>query len=125
MRAAPSPGRGLLIGGGAPPEKSPFGLDFTAEEGPDVARVLWISPQHVGDAAAVARELPEAASLPRGTQVIVLSEARRGTGILARLLPPRRAPLEVLCAALLSRGYAEIGAGACPSGSGELAWGEA
>jgi hypothetical protein len=76
------------------------------------------------DPAAVARELPDPASLAAGMRVYVLGHATRGAGFLARLRGKVQVTRVVRCTALLARGYEGIGAGVDDASRADLAWGE-
>ena len=76
-------------------------------------------------AASVACQLPDPATLPRGTLVLILPHADTGAGALGRLFGggKREVPRPVRCSALLARGYTRIGAGVDAATRADLAWG--
>jgi hypothetical protein len=78
-----------------------------------------------GDAAAVAAQIPEPATLASRAAVVVLGATARKGGRLARWLGPRAVvvPRALRCTALLARGYVRIGGGIDPDTGADLAWG--
>jgi hypothetical protein len=80
----------------------------------------------VDDAGHVARQLPDPAALPGGAAVFVLGTALRAGGWRA-FFGPRRVPVsrEVRSAALLSRGYVDIGALRDRESGADLVYGSA
>jgi hypothetical protein len=93
----------------------PFGLRAYDEAASAVAVLL----DAADGVATVAAQLPDPASLPGGTLVVVLAEMDGADGrLLGRLFRSRPvAPRAVRGSALLARGYARIG------GEGDLVWG--
>jgi hypothetical protein len=92
--------------------RPPFGLATWTPEADSAAILLDATNADLEDPAAVARQLPDATSLPVSSQVFVLGAAARTVGWPRRWFRPkwvvvRRAPR---CAALLARGYVGIGA---------------
>jgi hypothetical protein len=94
------------------PPPAPFGLPSWSADAPAIAVLLDATDADLTEAPAVARQVPDAATLPPGTHVFVLGAAVRpragllrwfGGGTVAVGRPPR-------CAALLARGYTAVGA---------------
>lgn len=102
---------------------TPFGLMSTHEAGPDTLCLVWIAADDAGSARSVASALVEASALPPGTSIVVVDQARRAPGLLARLRSPLGVAAEDACAALLGRGYVAIERGRCPNGAGVLVLG--
>jgi hypothetical protein len=97
------------------PPRPPFGLRAWSDDALAIAVLLDATDADVEQAPAIARQIPEAATLPPGTAVFVLgtaTRARGGLGGLVRWLGPRAVPVEraTRCAALVARGYTRVGA---------------
>jgi hypothetical protein len=107
------------------PPRPPFGLPGWSPDGAAVAVLLDASGADLEDLAAVAEQIPAAAALPAGTQVVVLGTAAATGGLWRRLLGRRGEPVArpVRCSALVARGYVDVGGGR--EGSSDLAWGRA
>jgi hypothetical protein len=77
-----------------------------------VAVLLDATDDDMQDAAAVARQLPDPASLPASTPVLVLGAAIRRAAWPRRWFVSSHVPVDraTRCAALLARGYVGIGA---------------
>jgi hypothetical protein len=75
----------------------------------------------VEDPAAVARQIPEARSLPEGTVVLVEATAVQKRRVLQRVLGDKKVPVarHVRCTALLARGYVDI------ASEGDAVWAKA
>jgi len=67
-------------------------------------------------------ELPDASTLASGTRVVVLPDASRGKGLLAAFSKKTHAR-SARCAALLLRGYVNIGAEMEPKTKQDLVFG--
>jgi len=67
-------------------------------------------------------DLPDASSLAPGTRVVVLPDAARGKGLLAAFSKKTHAR-SARCAALLLRGYVDIGAEVDPKTKQDLVFG--
>jgi hypothetical protein len=104
--------------GTARPRVAPLGAAWADSDGDALAVQL---PDDAG-ANEAAAHVPEAASLPSGTWVIVLPEPARGRGLLAAFgrKPIARA---TRCGALLLRGYVDIGAEVDPRSKMDLVYG--
>lgn len=118
----------------ADPRRVPFGLAQWSDDPNALAIAVvidvpdtWPASGH-GSVAVVAAQLPSAASLARGTLVIVLGEAASEGGVrrmLGRLLM-RRASIvarAVRGSALLACGYTRLGGGFDAASRSDLAWG--
>lgn len=104
-----------------------FGLSAWTADVPAAAVVLDAASLNGDDAGAVARQLPDASTLPEGTLVVVSGEAIRGVGILGRLFGGGTTAVNraARCAALVARGYVDVGAGIDPATKIDIAWGRA
>jgi len=104
-----------------------FGLTAWTPDAPAAAVVLDAAGLTGDDAGAVARQLPDATTLPEGTLVVVSGAALRGVGILGRLFGGATAPVSraARCGALVARGYVEVGGGVDPATKIDIAWGRA
>jgi hypothetical protein len=73
---------------------------------------LDVSEADVGSVAAMASQIPHASTLSARASVVVPAAAVRRGGVLRRWLGDRSVPVPtaVRCAALLVRGYVDIGA---------------
>ncbi len=69
-------------------------------------------------------DLPNASTLASGTRVVVLPDAARGRGLLAAF-GQKTHPRSARCAALLLRGYVDIGAEVDPKTKQDLVFGRA
>jgi hypothetical protein len=101
----------------APPP--PFGIAAWDPEASAMAVWLDATGSDLAAVGDVAGQIADARSLPPRTAVVVLGTAARRPSGWRRILGAQRVPVarEVRCAALLVRGYVDIGAGA------EVAWG--
>jgi hypothetical protein len=79
----------------------------------------------VHDVAAVAAQLPDPSTIARGAPVVVLANAVHVPEGWRRFLGTRRVavPRATRCAALLVRGYVDIGASPEAAAAGDLTWG--
>lgn len=89
-----------FVGTGSPPRVAPFGLSWS-----DTGEALAI--QLATDSAL--DDIPEAATLPPRTLVIVLPDGARGRGLLAAF-GKKSLSRAARCGALLVREYVAIGA---------------
>jgi hypothetical protein len=104
-----------------------FGLSAWTPDAPATAVVLDAAGLNGDDAGAVARQLPDAATLPEGTLVVVSGVALRGVGVLGRLFGAGTTLVSraTRCGALVARGYVDVGAGIDPATKTDIAWGRA
>jgi hypothetical protein len=101
----------------------PLGLPAWSAEAAAVAVLLDAALVDVDDPASVASQVPLASSLPPATTVFLLGGALSAQPVLrwlGRTVPVRRA---TRCAALISRGYVEVGAALDEASRMDLAWG--
>jgi hypothetical protein len=103
--------------------RPPFGLRAWSDEAAAIAVVLDASLCDIEDAAEVATQIPDPATLDPGARVFVLGAASRGAGLLRRILGTASVPRAVRCTALLARGYVSIGAGVDEVSGADVAWG--
>jgi hypothetical protein len=91
---------------------------------PEAQRLVLDASAGVGDAAAVAAQIPEAATLAPGAAIVVLGATAKQGGRLARWLGPRPVvvPRALRCTALLARGYVRIAGGTDETSGADLAW---
>jgi hypothetical protein len=79
----------------------------------------------LGPIATVIAQLPDPASLPKGSLVVVHGSGRTRPNAVVRWLLPKRREVHaaVRCTALLARGYRNVGAAVDPKAGEKLAWG--
>ncbi len=122
MRLTPAP-KTLRFAGRARPRVAPFGAVWVAEGEPADAFAVQLEsdPPSAQEAATL---VPDAASVPRGTWVLVLPEPARGKGLLSAF---HRKPIAraTRAGALLLRGYVEIGADVDAKSQMDLVYGKA
>ena len=92
--------------------RPPLGLQCFDPEAPAIAILLHGSAAELRDPAAVARQLPDPATLPPLSLVFVLGTSARRHGLLGRWfgVGASLVPTAARCTALLARGYFRIGA---------------
>ncbi len=107
------------------PPRPLFGLAAWAPQADGLAVLLDATEADLDDPAAVARQVPPAATLSPGTPVFVLGAATRTRSGLGRWLGPATVavPRAARCAALLARGYTSIGALVDEKSGADLAYG--
>lgn len=107
--------------------KPPFGLDDWSPDADAIAVLLDVETTAIDDPAAVAAQIPHARERPPGSAIFVLAAAPDGRSLIRRWLGPRPQTVSraARCAALLARGYVELGAGADPASGKDVAWGRA
>jgi hypothetical protein len=105
----------------------PFGLRAWTSDADAVAVLIDATEADVRDVAAVAAQLPEPQTVAPGAAVVVLGVAARTARGWRRLLGARHVavPRAVRCAALLVRGYVDIGCAPDDKPGSDLAWGVA
>ena len=110
----------------ARPPRPPFKLAGWSTDARSVAVLLDATGVDVGDAGAVAPQVPEASTLAPGTRVFVLGHAMRLRRGIVRWLGPGAQPVAraVRCAALVARGYTGVGALTDANGA-DLVYGDA
>jgi hypothetical protein len=110
----------------ARPPRPPFKLTGWSTEAPALAVLLDATNADVGEAAAVAPQVPAASTVAPGTRVFVLGHAMRLRRGIGRWLGRGAEPVTraVRCAALVARGYTGVGALTDESGA-DLVYGEA
>jgi hypothetical protein len=93
-----------------PRDRPPLGIAAWSQDADAVAVWLEGSAAELSQAAAVAAQIPPAASLAAATLVVILGTAAPSLSPWRRLLSPRRTKLERAprCDALLALGYVEI-----------------
>ncbi len=122
---APRGLRAVLRTSDTRPEHVPFALEPVTEltapvrTGGDLL-VIQLGELEAESAGAASFAVPRSLDLPEGAFVVVLPTARREKGLFAKLLPAKKVPAHVACAALLARGYVDIERGECPAGAGVL-----
>jgi hypothetical protein len=81
------------------------------------------------DVGAIARALPDVATLEQGTLVVVLPQIAPPPSLAVRVLGAlgrsRTVSRALRCSALLAKGYTRIGAGIDPDTRADLVWGYA
>lgn len=91
------------------------------------AVLVTVDESDAHDATRLAAALPDPASLPPGTRVLVAADAASSRSLTGRLFAAigraQGIPRVVRCTALLLRGYDEVGGGFDPETSADLAWG--
>jgi hypothetical protein len=94
------------------PPRPPFGLSSWSDDGEAIAVLLDATDDDPTQAPAMARQIPQAATLPPGTRVFVLGTATRARRGLVRWVGPGAIPVAraTRCAALVARGYTGVGA---------------
>ena len=109
------------------PPRPLFGLPGWTADAAAAAVLLDATALDRGDAAAVALQLPAAATLPAGTLVVVSGAALRGAGLVGRLFRGATTPVSraARCGALVARGYVDVGADVDPATKIDVAWGRA
>lgn len=104
---------------------APFGRTFR-DDGDAFAVALGDDAQ---DLAAVARALPDVATLDEGALVVVLPQIAPPPSLAVRVLVAlgrgRTVSRALRCSALLAKGYTRIGAGIDPDTRADLVWGYA
>jgi hypothetical protein len=107
------------------PPRPPLGLAGWSADAADLCVLLDASDVDLTAAPAIAAQLPEATSLGPRTYVFVLGAAMRTRRGLGRWLGPAAVPVgrAARCAALLARGYTNIGATAEGTADGDLVFG--
>jgi hypothetical protein len=111
------------------PPRPPFGLTaWTLAPEAGIGIVLDLPPSWptsgFGEIDVVATQLPDPASLTSGQLVVVMPKGAPAGEWLGRLLGRRSwAAGAIRATALLSRGYARIGAGVDPASRLDLVWG--
>jgi hypothetical protein len=122
----PSPATVRLVG--APASRAlrpPLGIRAWSNEGAAVAVCLPRASAEARDVDSIAGHLPDPATLPPGTLVVVLADVAPHPMLLGRLLASSpRVGRELRTSALLARGYARLGGGVDARGQ-DLAWGYA
>jgi hypothetical protein len=90
----------------------PLGLQWFDPDAPSIAILLLGSAAELRDPAAIARQLPDPATLPPLSLVFVLGTSAKRHGLLGRWfgVGATLVPTAVRCTALLARGYFRIGA---------------
>jgi hypothetical protein len=112
-------------GDGVKAPKPPFGLRTWTPEAEAVALLLDSRGLEPCTAAAVAEQVPRAATLASGTSLFVLGVAA-GDGPLWRLFGRgTQVARAARCSALIARGYVEVGAGVDEVTGSDLTWGQA
>jgi len=108
------------------PPALPLGARRWSADAVDAAVLLDASGGSTAGAAAVAAQIPPAASLPAGTTMLVLGVALRGDALWRRLLRRRyvRVPRSPLCGALVARGFVEVAAATDAANRADVAWGK-
>lgn len=98
-----------FVGSGGPPPVLPYGV--TQVDAAGEAVLVRVDPGH-RDVHAVAESLPDSASLPPGTAIIVLAESAPSRGFLGALgaFGARKLDRATRAGALLARGYVDLGA---------------
>ena len=106
---------------------APFGLTGWDPAADAVAVLVDATDLDLEDVAAVAEQVPAATEVPPGALVAILAGAVRTTPVWRRLLGAGRVivPCAVRCAALLVRGYVDVGARASAQPEREVSWGYA
>lgn len=104
----------------------PFGLKAWTDGAEDVAVLLEAAAAGCGTLAQIVEQLPDVSSLPQSATVVVLGDAVRRASSWRRWLGSRSVFVSrsLRCAALLARGYVDIGA-ATWDGREDLVWGRA
>lgn len=110
-----------FVGSGAPPSVLPYGVARIDAAGDAV--LIRIDPKH-RDLDAVAESLPDAASLPPGTQVVLLAEVTPSGGFFGAF-GARKLDRTVRAGALLARGYVDLGAEVDVTSQLDLVYGRA
>lgn len=110
---------------GARPPSPPWGLGIWTPDADAVAVMLDATGVDLDDIAVVAAQLPDPSTIARGAPVAVLANAVHVSEGWRRLLGTRRVPVPraTRCAALLVRGYVDIGASPTATAAGNLTWG--
>jgi hypothetical protein len=116
---------------GTPPPV-PFGLAAWSDDpSADIAVVVeanddWPS-SGLGDARAIAPEIPAARELAAGALVVVIDASETARGFFAKLARKKRPPVAraVRGSALLARGFVRLGGGVDDASGLDLAWGYA
>ena len=113
-----------LCGSGAPPPVLPFGVARIDAAGEAV--LVRVDPKH-RDLDAVARTLPDPASLAAGTAVVVLAETSPSGGFFGALTAfgGRKLDRATRAGALLARGYVDLGAEVDAASQLDLVFGSA
>lgn len=122
---APRGLRAVLRTSDTRPEQVPFALEPVTEIAAPVRTsgdllLIQLGELEAESPGAAALAVPRSVHLPEGAFVVVLPTARREKGLFAKLLPAKKVPAHVACAALLARGYVDIERGECPAGAGVL-----
>jgi hypothetical protein len=122
----PSPRSARLLEGPAKgrPPSPPFGIAAWTADGEAAVIQLDATESDLSSAEAVAAQLPDAASLPARTLVVLLGNAGGAGGVWRRILFMKDAkiPRAPRASALLMRGYVEIGAAKDAASSHDLVW---
>jgi hypothetical protein len=110
---------------GAPLPSPPFGLRAWTADADAVAVLLDATQADLHDVTAIADQLPAPSAIAAGAPVVVFATAVRMPDGWRRLLGARRiaVPRAARCAALLVRGYVDIGGSPAAAATGDLAWG--
>ncbi|WP_394841582.1 hypothetical protein LZC95_31465 [Pendulispora brunnea] len=115
----------------AAPPRVPFGLAAWSDDPGAPVLAIELGPL-AGSAfldltSQIAATLPDPASMPAGTCVVILGEAPAPAGLVARLLQSLRrtesVPRTARASALLARGYTRIGAARDEASAHDLVWG--
>jgi hypothetical protein len=117
-----------------PSSRSELSRVVTAARVPSAAlraagKTIAISEDAAGSVEAIAAQLPDPASLPAGTLVVLPAEIASGSRSLARSVLAVFGRTKTItrarrCSALLARGYVDIGAGD-DENRADLAWAHA
>jgi hypothetical protein len=103
----------------------PFGLAGWSANAAGTGIVLDATDADLSQVEAVAAQIPSAAALPPRSPLVIYGIATRSTSWWRRLFGPRHLTVTraVRCAAMLTRGYVDIGGGVDQSSGADLAWG--
>ena len=113
-----------FVGSGSPPPVLPYGVARVDDSGE--ALLVRVDPKYK-DVQTVAESLPEPASLPPGTTIVVLAEAAPSSGFFGALgaFGGRKLDRATRAGALLARGYVDLGAEVDPASQLDVVFGRA